>query len=95
MRDPAFPLVCLICFGCFPLLFLTRPAPIENLWFSLFALCFAVDSFCPTDIKNKLLDNFCILQKRESCSLFVILPLFPAGALSLAYTGSQEAGAWQ
>jgi serine phosphatase RsbU (regulator of sigma subunit) len=81
-RELIFPVVYLVFFAYFLLLFVNRAKQIENLFYSLFSLGFAVYSFCRTDIKYEIVDNFVFLQKLEFMSMYFAIPMLMAFILS-------------
>ena len=82
IRELLFPAAYVLCAAYFLLLFIARTKQIENLWFSLFAFSFAIYSFCRTDIKYSIINNFIVLQKMEFISLYIFLPILMAFMLA-------------
>lgn len=70
-----FTVVYIILFAYFLLLYSKRTKQIENLFYSLFSLCFSIYSFCRSDIKYEIIDNFILLQKLEFGSMYLSIAL--------------------
>lgn len=88
LRELVFPVVYLVFFAYFMLLFSKRTGQRENLLYSLFSFGFAVYSICRTDIKYEFADNFEVLQKLEFGSMYVCIPLLMA--FVLVYFGEKH-----
>lgn len=78
LNDLIFPIVYMVFFAYFLLLYSKRTKEVNNLLYSLFSLCFAVYSFCRSDIKYEFITNFNLLQKLEFGSMYLSIALLMA-----------------
>lgn len=81
MRELIFPIIYIVFFAYFLLLYSKRTGQKENLIYSIFSFFFAIYSFCRTDIKYEYISNFNILQKFEFGSMYFCISLFMAFVL--------------
>lgn len=88
MRELVFPVVYLVFFAYFLLLYSKRTGQKENLLYSLFSLGFALYSMCRTDIKYEYISDFNLLQKLEFGSMYASIPLLMA--FVLVYFGERH-----
>lgn len=70
LNDLIFPIVYIVFFFYFLLLYSKRTKELTNLLYSLFSFGFAIYSFCRSDIKYEFISNFNLLQKLEFGSMY-------------------------
>lgn len=78
LNDLIFPIVYMVFFAYFLLLYSKRTKELNNLIYSLFSFAFAIYSFCRSDIKYEFINNFNVLQKLEFGSMYASIALLMA-----------------